>query len=215
MVLLVYLHVVFNQKPVTCLSHLHDNWPRHGVLRVELFFEPPPKGYNLQQSYEKEFQNNYLSNERNQSLTKQNQSEVNTSLVIESSPSNENQTIKTAEIIDENYFQDDDDALFDIIYDYFFNFDWIKQFLIEEQHILEYSLEYGFLRLSPETRERLNIEVLLVTLDMSNNTCFGGGLTRFMLDQFLGYQEILMSSIKQLAEKETDKGKEIFRKFLK
>jgi len=28
-----------------------------------------------------------------------------------------------------------------------------------------------------------------------------------MLDQFLGYQEILMSSIKQLAEKETHKGK--------
>jgi hypothetical protein len=30
-----------------------------------------------------------------------------------------------------------------------------------------------------------------------------------MLDQFLGYQEILMSSIKQLAEKETDKGRKI------
>ena len=42
---------------------------------------------------------------------------------------------------------------------------------------------------------------------MSNDTCFGGSLSRFILDQFLGYQEILMSSIKQLAEKETDKGK--------
>ena len=27
-----------------------------------------------------------------------------------------------------------------------------------------------------------------------------------MLDQFIGYQEILMSSVKQLAEKETHKG---------
>jgi hypothetical protein len=54
---------------------------------------------------------------------------------------------------------DDDDE-----YESLFNFDWIKQLLIEEQHILEYSLEYGFLRLSPETRKRLNIEVLLVTL---------------------------------------------------
>ena len=42
---------------------------------------------------------------------------------------------------------------------------------------------------------------------MTNNTCFGGSLNRFVLDQFLGYQEILMSSIKQLAEKETHKGK--------
>ncbi|CAF4724734.1 unnamed protein product, partial [Rotaria sp. Silwood2] len=38
-----------------------------------------------------------------------------------------------------------------------------------------------------------------------NNTCFGGGLNRSMLHQFLGYQEILMSSINQLAEKETHK----------
>ena len=45
---------------------------------------------------------------------------------------------------------------------------------------------------------------------MSNDTCFGGDLSRFMLDQFLGYQEILMSSIKQLAEKETDKGRWTF-----
>jgi hypothetical protein len=108
--------------------------------------------------------------------------------------------------------------------EYSFNFDWLKQFLIEEQYIIEYSLEYGFLRLPPETRKRLNIEVLLVTIgnkiflnknfyyffflikDITNNTCFGSGLSRFMLDQFIGYQEILMSSIKQLAEKEAHKG---------
>ena len=34
----------------------------------------------------------------------------------------------------------------------------------DERYIVEYSLEYGFLRLSPETRHRLNISVLLVTL---------------------------------------------------
>jgi hypothetical protein len=36
-----------------------------------------------------------------------------------------------------------------------------------------------------------------------------------MLDQFLGYQEILMSSIKQLAEKETNKGSVFLNKILK
>ncbi|CAF1509233.1 unnamed protein product [Rotaria sordida] len=30
-------------------------------------------------------------------------------------------------------------------------------------------------------------------------------LSRFLLDQFLGYQEILMSNIKQLTEKETNR----------
>ena len=34
----------------------------------------------------------------------------------------------------------------------------------EEKYIVEYALEYGFLRLSPKTRQRLNITVTLVTL---------------------------------------------------
>jgi len=59
---------------------------------------------------------------------------------------------------------DEDESLFNSLHDYLFNFDWLKQLLLEEQHILEYSLEYGFLRLPPQTRQRLNIEVLLVTL---------------------------------------------------
>jgi hypothetical protein len=37
----------------------------------------------------------------------------------------------------------------------------------EEKYIVEYALEYGFLRLSPKTRQRLNITVMLVTLGQS------------------------------------------------
>ncbi len=87
---------------------------------------------------------------------------VNSTLLssIESNPNNE--TIENAKLINEN--SEDDESLFDMILNYLFNFDWLKQLLIEEQHVLEYSLEYGFLRLPPETRQRLNIEVLLVTL---------------------------------------------------
>ena len=35
----------------------------------------------------------------------------------------------------------------------------------DDEYIIEYSLEYGFLRLSPSTRQRLNIPVLVVKLD--------------------------------------------------
>ncbi|XP_076440829.1 membralin-like isoform X2 [Babylonia areolata] len=76
----------------------------------------------------------------------------------------------------------------------------------EEKYIVEYALEYGFLRLSPKTRQRLNITVMLVTLDPLTEQCFGDGLSRFLLDEFLGYDHILMSSIKQLAEQEENKG---------
>lgn len=65
---------------------------------------------------------------------------------------------------DETSDQVENSSLFNAIFEQIFNYDWLKQILIDEDHILEYSLEYGFLRLSPETRQRLNIEVLLVTL---------------------------------------------------
>ena len=40
----------------------------------------------------------------------------------------------------------------------------------DDEYIVEYSLEYGFLRLSPSTRQRLNITVdlgVLVTADLN------------------------------------------------
>ncbi|XP_046548540.1 membralin-like [Haliotis rubra] len=76
----------------------------------------------------------------------------------------------------------------------------------EEKYIVEYALEYGFLRLSPKTRQRLNITVMLVTLDPLKDECFGDSFSRFLLEEFLGYDDILMSSIKQLAEQEENKG---------
>ena len=78
--------------------------------------------------------------------------------------------------------------------------------VFEDNYIIEYSLEYGFLRLSPQTRQKLNITVMLVTLDPNRDECFGTGFNKFVLDEFLGYNEILMLSIKNIAEKEKNKG---------
>jgi hypothetical protein len=61
---------------MTCLSHLNDVWPRQGVLRVELFFESPPEDYNLQQSYMKEYQHNYIDNHDENSTSLKPPSEV-------------------------------------------------------------------------------------------------------------------------------------------
>lgn len=76
----------------------------------------------------------------------------------------------------------------------------------DEEYIVEYSLEYGFLRLSSATRRRLSIPVMVVTLDPSKDVCFGDSFSRFVLDEFLGYDDLLMSSIKTLAESEDNKG---------
>lgn len=76
----------------------------------------------------------------------------------------------------------------------------------DEQYIVEYSLEYGFLRLSSGTRKKLNIPVQTVLLDPQRDTCFGDSLSRFILKEFLGYDDLLMASVKVLAEQEDNKG---------
>ena len=48
--------------------------------------------------------------------------------------------------------------------------------------------------------------LLVYVADPLKDQCFGDGLSQFLLDEFLGYDDILMSSIKQLAEQEDNKG---------
>jgi Tumour-associated protein len=51
---------------------------------------------------------------------------------------------------------------------------------------MEYSLEYGFLRLSAATRQKLNVPVHVVKLDPQKDKCFGDWLSRFILAEILG-----------------------------
>lgn len=45
--------------------------------------------------------------------------------------------------------------------------------------------------------------------DPTRDQCFGDRFSRLLLDEFLGYDDILMSSVKALAENEENKGKSI------
>ena len=83
---------------------------------------------------------------------------------------------------------------------------FLKTFFSDDEYIVEYSLEYGFLRLSPATRRKLNISVEIVVLDPNTDACFGDSFSKFILNTFLGYDDVLMSSIKSLAEHEDNKG---------
>lgn len=82
----------------------------------------------------------------------------------------------------------------------------MKAVMPEEEYIVEYSLDYGLLRLSPGTRQKLNIPVMVVTLDPASDKCFGDAFSRFILKELIGYDDLLMSSIKALAENEDNKG---------
>ena len=51
--MLVYIHVVFSRTPANCLEHVRDDWPRDGILRVEIL-RNPGEDYSIEKSYAKE-----------------------------------------------------------------------------------------------------------------------------------------------------------------
>lgn len=51
--ILAYIHVAFSRTPTTCLEHVRDQWPRDGILRVEIV-RNVEQDYNIEQSYAKE-----------------------------------------------------------------------------------------------------------------------------------------------------------------
>jgi len=75
-----------------------------------------------------------------------------------------------------------------------------------ENYIIEYSLNDENLFLSSEARQGLEIPVMLVTLDPTQNECFGNSLNRYFLENYIGYDELLYSSIKAVAKFEENKG---------
>ncbi|KYN10060.1 PREDICTED: membralin isoform X3 [Trachymyrmex cornetzi] len=265
---LAYIHIVFSRAPTNCLEHIRDEWPRDGILRVEIL-RNGGEDYSIEKSYAKEeklrqekvddltnalgiltgdgFINiepsavdeerdtiNVSAEENHENLTLHEQdvitsatisgetqnpdlSTTNTTMspslstklwnglnIAKKITSKEKSSFANVEgnssevpdhLNEDNVIQLKDRSS-----------DVDKTARIEDGYIVEYSLEYGFLRLSPAARQRLNIPVKIVTLDPLNDKCFGDAFSRLILDEFLGYDDLLMASIKTLAEHEDNKG---------
>ena len=52
--ILAYIHLVFARTPINCLQHVQKEWPRHGILRVEIV-RNASENYSIINSYEKEY----------------------------------------------------------------------------------------------------------------------------------------------------------------
>ncbi|KAM4708381.1 membralin isoform 1-T1 [Discoglossus pictus] len=198
--ILAYIHIAFSRSPINCLEHVRDKWPRDGILRVEIQLNSSRAPIFLQ-FYEsdtflgmvKEPSNEEEEEEEELSMEMYHNSSIKFELDIEPKvflkPSLEGVTQASDNQSQALSFSDAASKVWP-----------------QEEYIVEYSLEYGFLRLSQSTRQRLNIPVMVVTLDPTRDLCFGDRFSRFLLDEFLGYDDILMSSVKALAENEENKG---------
>ncbi|OAD56685.1 Membralin [Eufriesea mexicana] len=249
---LAYIHIVFSRAPTNCLEHIRDDWPRDGILRVEIL-RNGGEDYSIEKSYAKEEK---LRQEKVDDLTsafgiltRDGFINIEPSTIDEerdtTNASNEENRDSLPEkevlVTDATMHKGTDtilsttnatDPLLSTKFWNEMNIDNEKAHLKNAQNNTveqdinksnkedviqsskdsnsevraEYSLEYGFLRLSPVARQRLNIPVKIVTLDPVNDKCFGDDFSRLILDELLGYDDLLMASIKTLAEHEDNQG---------
>ncbi|NWS44957.1 MBRL protein, partial [Probosciger aterrimus] len=200
--ILAYIHIAFSRSPINCLEHVRDKWPRDGILRVEIQRNSSRAPIFLQFCGADKFPGMVVEStaeeeeeeEEEMTVDMFENSSVKFELDIEPKVFLKPSRVSSTDTLTHNESQE-------------FSFsEAATKVWPQEEYIVEYSLEYGFLRLSQSTRQRLSIPVMVVTLDPTRDQCFGDRFSRLLLDEFLGYDDILMSSVKALAENEENKG---------
>ncbi|XP_066552436.1 membralin isoform X2 [Amia ocellicauda] len=222
--ILAYIHIAFSRSPINCLEHVREKWPRDGILRVEIQRNSSRAPIFLQFYETDSFQGlvkepegalgTVEEEEEEMTLDMFDNSSVEFKLEIEPrlkpSLSSSVEAVTQAGGLNESQdlsFSQAPTKGMQPLRETVSEIEMLTRAVWpQEEYIVEYSLEYGFLRLSQTTRQRLNIPVMVVTLDPMKDQCFGDGFSRFLLDEFLGYDDILMSSVKALAENEENKG---------
>ncbi|XP_054089306.1 uncharacterized protein LOC105214524 isoform X2 [Zeugodacus cucurbitae] len=205
---LVYIHMAFIKNPATCLQNVKD-WPRDGVLRVEVIPNLEKQRDLLSKTKANEQLVRYLQNYYHYGIGPQ------TKINHDRLKQYERTLTRSGYQLRPTYTYSNETLI------YYFKTEAIAGQTAEtkvaekveksdsdddEQYIVEYSLEYGHLRLSSATRKRLKIPVRVVQLDPMTDKCFGDKFSKFLLKQLLGYDDLLMSSVRVIAEKEDNKG---------
>ncbi|XP_009941270.2 membralin isoform X2 [Opisthocomus hoazin] len=200
--ILAYIHIAFSRSPINCLEHVRDKWPRDGILRVEIQRNSSRAPIFLQFCGAEKFPGMVVEStaeeeeeeEEEMTVDMFENSSIKFELDIEPKVFLKPSRVSSTEVLTHNESQELSFS------------EAATKVWPQEEYIVEYSLEYGFLRLSQSTRQRLSIPVMVVTLDPTRDQCFGDRFSRLLLDEFLGYDDILMSSVKALAENEENKG---------
>ncbi|CAB4062657.1 Membralin [Lepeophtheirus salmonis] len=205
--ILIYIHFSFGRNPVSCLEEYKDSWPREGILRVEIM-RGPPESYSLAQSYDKErkLQLKHRQKTMNSPLSFGFWSIISMGLsrgkALRLALKMTMKLIKKAllrlQSIKRKY------------YSCIMNKN-SEEVLSQSESETEYpSLEEEIAELEHANNDFVWPEdeyiFEYIVLDPQKNTCFGDSFSQLILQNFLGYDDVLISSIKSLAEHEDNKG---------
>ncbi|CAM9215473.1 unnamed protein product, partial [Lampetra fluviatilis] len=222
---LVYIHAAFSRSPSLCLLSVRDRWPRDGILRVQISRGGGGSGGVLVGGGGGGV--THLADDGDDGDDDDDEDELSVEMFgnqsikfdLELHPQTNREAPTATELTNKNAAQQHQQHQQ--------HHQQQQQHQQNQQHqqqqqqqppataegestqgeyVVEYSLEYGFLRLSHATRQRLHIPVMVVSLDPESEPCFGDRVSRVLLDSVLGYDDLLMGSVKTLAEAEHNKG---------
>ncbi|MBN3270470.1 MBRL protein, partial [Polyodon spathula] len=161
--ILAYIHIAFSRSPINCLEHVREKWPRDGILRVEIQRNSSREPIFLQFYDMDNFQGLIKEPEGGQGAEEEMTLEMfdNSSVQFELDfePKLKPSLSSSMEALTQAWGLNDSQDL---------SFTQAPtKVWPQEEYIVEYTLEYGFLRLSQTTRQRLNVPVMVVTLGVS------------------------------------------------
>lgn len=181
---LIYIHFQFSKNSAITLNSVVKNWPETGILRLELsddlsYVQETDSDLKLSDLCMKVFQ------------TKKNPSKIRSRYTLNP------HGLKTT------CFRNNTNNVLQNMTNI------INELLLENlksEHIVEYSIEQGLLRLSDELRKKFNVPVLRVVINASNDDCFGSTVSRVLIEEYLGYDDFLTSVLKNVARSHGSNG---------
>ncbi|CAF92869.1 unnamed protein product, partial [Tetraodon nigroviridis] len=197
--ILAYIHIAFSRSPINCLEVVRERWPRDGILRVEIQ-KNSSRAAIFMQYYDSTHLEEELGLEGAAAAAAAGGGGGGGGSVPGISlaalwDEEENEEELTLEVFDNSSVQFELDVeprlkpplarenvgMEDgagrggggVNNSRGVSFTQTTKVWPHEEYIVEYSLEYGFLRLSQSTRQRLNIPVMVVTLGFLRNVVSG------------------------------------------
>uniref|UniRef100_A0A5S6QD02 Membralin n=1 Tax=Trichuris muris TaxID=70415 RepID=A0A5S6QD02_TRIMR len=212
--LLSYAHFVFTRNPPSCLEHIRPVWPRNGILHVQVnsgagSYVSARRGGDLESA----LNGDSSSSSRNWDFDTFGPTFTVHPFLRYVNVSTEAQLCypnKVKAKFHLHHYKPYDRATF-----YHPSVDESDEKqnsyspMDNEQGdfcAVEYAMEYGLLRLSEETRDRLKIPIMYVSLDPVKEMCFGRAFNQFLIRHVFGYDMVVMTSIKSLVNDYSEKG---------
>uniref|UniRef100_A0A1I8BFS4 Uncharacterized protein n=1 Tax=Meloidogyne hapla TaxID=6305 RepID=A0A1I8BFS4_MELHA len=224
--ILIYTHFLVAHYPAGCLDEIKQNWPIKGIVRIEVVHDNLPR---LKEYQLRIIEDGHSSN--NCPLISYNSCYFNPAEILRTGvlPIDIKNPFKT--IDPKNSFisslpdrvRRSKKFLFPFWIDCFYwlleKFRKFQQILDEAldiyvrllllnyfQNLFEFSLHYGLLRLNSEMRQELGVNIMDVQLDVGKDKCLKDWREKPLMRFLIGIDELIMSSVKQLSENQTERG---------